>query len=93
MGVRVTGNIELPVARLDELRHALREHLRLSLEEPGCQRFELHEHPEVPGRIELDEAYTDKAAFRAHQARSAASDWARASADVARHLTVTGLDE
>jgi hypothetical protein len=73
MGVRVTGHVALPVARLEELRRALRE------------------HPQVPGRFELDEAPKDKAAFRAHRARSAASGLARG--DVERHLTVTGLEQ
>ena len=37
-----------------------------SLEEPGCQRFDVWHAPEGPGRVFLFEIYDDRAAFEVH---------------------------
>ncbi len=67
----------------------LPEHARLSRAEPGCLRFDIAPDPADPLIWTLDEAFVDAAAFAAHRARSAASNWARASDGVARELRVS----
>jgi len=93
MGVTVKGHIVIPAEQVEALRPALLEHRRLTLAEPGCLKFEVTESPERPGHFQLSEAFVDAAAFRAHQARTAASDWARLSAGLERQFSVSGLNE
>ncbi len=92
MTVTLTGHINVPADRLDAVRTALPEHIRLTRAEPGCLSFDVTEDPATPGRFAVAEEFTDSEAFRAHQARAGASDWARVSDGVPRHYTVTGLD-
>jgi quinol monooxygenase YgiN len=88
--VILTGHIIVPPERIGEIRTALDEHIRLTHAEPGCIRFEVTEDSTVPGRFDVSEAFTDQAAFDAHQDRTRKSDWGRISAGLARHYTVTG---
>ena len=92
MGVTLTGHIDVPPARLEAVRAALPEHIRLTRAEPGCLRFEVTELAEPAGRFAVAEEFADAAAFAAHQARAGASDWARVTAGIARDYRVTGLD-
>ena len=91
--VVLTGHIDVPADRLEQIRAALPDHIRLTRAEPGCIAFELRESAEIPGRFEVRERFADAAAFRAHQARMQASDWGRISAGLARHYTIRGLPE
>lgn len=84
----VRGHIDIPAALLDAVRAALPAHVRLSRAEPGCLRFDLHEDPDTPGRLLVDEAFVDKAAFEAHQARAGDSAWGRLTRGIPRHFTV-----
>ena len=93
MGVILQGHIDVPADRLAAVRAALPEHIRLTRTEPGCLRFDVTELADPPGRFLVDEAFTDAAAFDAHQTRTAASDWARISAGLQRDYVVTGLPE
>ncbi|MCV6587170.1 MAG: antibiotic biosynthesis monooxygenase [Marinibacterium sp.] len=92
MGVTLTGHIDVPPHRLEEVRDALAEHIRLTRAEPGCLAFDVTEDPDHPGRFAVAERFVDAAAFAAHQARAGASDWARITDGIARHYTVTGMD-
>ena len=67
----------------------LPDHLRLSRAEPGCLTFAVTPTAD-PLIWQVDETFADRAAFEAHQARSRASEWGRASAHIPRHYTVTG---
>jgi quinol monooxygenase YgiN len=89
--VILTGHIDVPADRLDAIRAALPDHIRLTLAEPGCLGFEVRESHGTPGRFEVRERFADAQAFRAHQARVQSSDWGRISAGLPRHYTVTGL--
>lgn len=91
--VTLTGHIEVPAERLEAIRAALPEHIRLTLAEPGCLEFEVTESTEIPGRFEVRERFADTGAFHAHQSRVQASDWGRISAGLPRHYAVTGLNE
>lgn len=87
----LSGFLELPPGRIEELRPTLAEHVRLTRAEPGCLCFDVTEDPEIPGRFNLYEEFVDPDAFRVHQRRSAASAWGRISVDFIRRYTVTGL--
>ncbi|WP_138465393.1 putative quinol monooxygenase [Poseidonocella sp. HB161398] len=70
-------------AEAGTVRRHLPGHIRATLAEPGCLSFEV-----VPGAAPLvwqvRELFRDRAAFEAHQARAAASDWGRATAGIRR---------
>jgi quinol monooxygenase YgiN len=66
---------------------ALPEHVRLSREEPGCLRFDVSPDTDDPLIWRVQETFESRAALAAHQARAAASDWARATAGVTRAYT------
>lgn len=93
MGVTLTGHIDVPAARLDAIRAALVEHIRLTRAEPGCLRFEVTQDPQQAGRFQVSEAFVDSAAFEAHQARVKASHWGQVSAGLPRSYEITGLDQ
>jgi quinol monooxygenase YgiN len=44
------------------------ENARLSLEDPGCDRFDMCLDPDQPDTLFLYELYADLAAFEAHKA-------------------------
>ena len=85
--IHLTGAMICPPDRLAAVRAALPDHIRLTRAEPGCLRFEVTEAR--GGRFEVDKQFTDRAAFDAHQARGAASDWARVTAGLPREYEVT----
>ncbi len=91
MGVTLTGHITVPPERLDAIRIALQEHIRLTRAEPGCISFNVTENPDHPGRFDVAEDFTDPVAFEAHQARVKASNWGRISAGFPRDYTITGM--
>lgn len=77
--------------QVDIVTRHLPRHLELTLAEPGCLAFEVS----PTGRRfvwDVDEAFTDAAAFNAHQRLAAESDWGRATAGIERQYTITGLD-
>ncbi|SDI50026.1 putative quinol monooxygenase [Aliiruegeria lutimaris] len=86
MGITVTGYIDVPEDRRAVVAPAFEEHKRLSLLEPGCEKFELTEDNAVSGRFHVSECYTDAEALEAHKVRAAASDWARISEGLPRNL-------
>ena len=88
MGViHLTGAMTCPPDRLPAVRAALPTHVALTQAEPGCIRFDVTKTQ--PGRFDVDEVFTDRAAFEAHQARGAESDWARITRGLTRDYTVT----
>ncbi len=89
MVVQLTGYLDVPDARLPAVLNALDAHIRLSRAEPGCISFDVRPDPQCPTRLLVAEAFTDQASFDAHQARTAASPWARISAGIARTYQIT----
>lgn len=91
--VRLTG--QLVCRSAEEVRAVsahLAEHVALTRAEPGCVRFDVV--PAGDGATwQVDEVFTTTAAFRAHQARVAASTWGRETAAVERRYTVVGVDD
>ena len=66
----------------------LPDHVLASRAEPGCLRFDLAQSDD-PLVWTLAEVFADEAAFAAHQARTAASDWGRASTAIRRDFQKT----
>jgi len=81
---RLEGYIDVPMDRIDAVTQALKEHIRLTREEPGCIFFSVGACPDIEGRFLVSEAFVDEAAFNYHQERAGKSEWAVASADVSR---------
>jgi quinol monooxygenase YgiN len=90
--VTLTGRLECADdAEAAIVAQHLDRHVALARAEPGCLAFEVRETGD-PRVWQVDEEFRDTAAFDAHQARAAASDWGRATAGIVRHYTVEGLE-
>jgi len=86
--VTLSGYIDVPPERMDDIQAALPTHIALSREEPGCLSFDVTPCPEVSGRFLVAETFVDQQAFDGHQARTKASDWARVTEGIARDYSV-----
>ena len=69
------------------VRTYLPEHIRLSRAEPGCLKFNVVPTDD-PLVWRLDEAFVDRQAFEAHQARTRSSIWFQVSSDLGRDFRV-----
>jgi quinol monooxygenase YgiN len=88
--ITVTGTLTCANAEeADLVRTYLPEHIRLSREEPGCLSFNVYPTDD-PLVWRLDESFTDRAAFEAHQTRTRASAWYKATAHLKRDFRTTG---
>lgn len=66
----------------------LPEHIRLSRAEQGCISFEVRQSSD-PLVWDVAEVFSDRAAFEAHQARAAASEWGQATRGIERRYAIT----
>ena len=89
--LELRGHIDVPPERQSEIRAALEEHIRLTREEPGCLCFEVSPDKSRSGRYIVHEIFRSRADFEAHQTRTKASAWGRASAGIARHYSIREL--
>lgn len=91
MTVSLTGYLRCATeAEAARVRAAIDMHIRLTLAEPGCISFELTPTDD-PLVWRVAEEFKDPAAFEAHQARGAASDWARETKGITRDFKITGM--
>ena len=67
---------------------ALPEHIRLTRNEAGCISFDVT-RTDDPLIWQVEERFADRAAFAAHQARVAASEWGAQTQGITRDYTVT----
>jgi len=86
--IYLTGHIDVPAERMEDIQAALSAHIALTRAEPGCLSFEVHPCPDVKGRFLVSEAFVDQQAFDAHQARAKASDWANVSEGIPREYSI-----
>jgi len=86
--VTLTGHIDVPAVRMEDIQAALPAHIALTCAEPGCLSFEVTPCPDVEGRFLVSEAFVDQQAFDAHQARTKASEWAKASEGIPRDYSI-----
>jgi len=66
----------------------LPDHIRLTRTEAGCISFEVRQSAD-PLVWEVAEVFSDRAAFEAHQERTAASAWGRATKGIERQYVIT----
>lgn len=86
--IAVTGTLTCSTAEeADLVRQHLPEHIRLSRAEPGCVKFNV-DPTDNPLVWRLDEAFVDRQAFEAHQARTRGSIWFQVSSSLARDFLV-----
>lgn len=84
----LTGYLDVPPDRLEDVRAALPLHLRLSRAEPGCHSFEVFESAAIAGRFAVSERFASRADFEAHQSRTQTSDWGRITAGLHRDYAI-----
>ena len=87
--ITLTGQLRASAADLAALRTTLPEHLRLTRAEPGCLAFHVTPDPGDPTVYHVHERFRDRAAFDAHQARSRASAWWRATSHLPRRYQIS----
>jgi quinol monooxygenase YgiN len=87
--ITVTGYLRARPADAELIGRLLPEHIRLTRAEPGCLKFNVVASSTVADAWELDEAFADRAAFEAHQARTRASTWGRETTHIERDFTVS----
>jgi len=89
--VTLTGQL---VCASDEeaaiVAHHLPVHVAFTRAEPGCEAFEVTQSDD-PHVWLVHEQFRDAAAFHAHQARVADSEWGRATEGVERRYDIRGL--
>jgi quinol monooxygenase YgiN len=86
--VRLVGNLICASAdEVDIVRKFLPEHIRLTVSEPGCLSFAVTQ-TEDPMIWRVEERFTDRRAFEAHQARTRASAWGAATAAIRRDYEI-----
>ena len=91
--IRLTGTLTCLTPEDIALVEAhLPDHLRLTRAEPGCLSFDVTPRPDAPQIYEVTELFRDAAAFEAHQARTRASDWFRATEHLPRDFTRTEVE-
>lgn len=68
------------------------DHIALTRAEPGCLTFEISE-TEAPFTFEVMEAFQDRAAFDAHQARTRDSAWFTATRGILRDFRIEEIGD
>ena len=86
--IELTGYIDVPEGRREAIAAALPVHIELTRAETGCVRFDVIPDPEVEGRYNVSELFTDRESFDAHQARVKASAWGEISAGIRREYSI-----
>ena len=66
----------------------LKNHTKLTLEEPGCIVFEVTQNKGNPLRFEVYEEFKDRASFDIHQVRVSSSRWGEVTQNVERHYKI-----
>ncbi|MBT9382713.1 antibiotic biosynthesis monooxygenase [Pseudooceanicola sp. CBS1P-1] len=90
--IRLSGRLICPTPEaVGRLNRHLPEHTALTRAEPGCLSFEVT--PTVDPLVwRVEEKFTDRAAFDAHQARTGASRWAEVTADITRDYEISDTE-
>ncbi len=86
--VYLTGHLEVPPDRIEAVTAALPAHIALTRAEPGCLAFSVAQSPDNPTHFLVSEIFANQSAFNAHQARTAASAWAKVTDGLLRHYFV-----
>ncbi|MCP5086365.1 MAG: antibiotic biosynthesis monooxygenase [Rhodobacteraceae bacterium] len=84
----ICGYLLVPPERIASVLAALPHHIALTRAESGCLVFTVTKNPDQAGRFDVYEEFSDRAAFDAHQIRTANSDWALVSEGLQRHYKI-----
>lgn len=87
--IQLDGHVDVPADRWDAVLEALKEHIALTRDEPGCIVFTVTPSEDVAHRLIVHEIFQSKEAFDAHQARAKTSRWAEISEGLPRDYTIT----
>jgi quinol monooxygenase YgiN len=82
--VLLTGHIDVPADRFEQVALALETHIELTRQEEGCLSFEVKPDPKIKGRFNVSESFSSIEAFEAHQVRTKKSEWAQLTVGIAR---------
>lgn len=86
--IRLTGQLICQTMQQAEtVAQHLPDHIRLSRAEVGCISFDV-QPTDNPLAWQVDETFTDQAAFDLHQQRTRASAWWTATAAITREFKV-----
>ncbi|WP_019956612.1 putative quinol monooxygenase [Yoonia vestfoldensis] len=89
--IRLTGRLICADAHeAGNVTTHLPDHIRLSRAEAGCLHFDITPAAD-PLIWQVDETFTDQAAFDLHQQRTRASAWWTATAAIRREFRVLGV--
>lgn len=86
--IYLEGYMDVPLEALEEVNLALKDHIRLTKAEEGCEKFDVILSEEKVGRFMVSEVFSSKESFEAHQARVKNSDWGKVTEGYPRHYTV-----
>ncbi|PWK62789.1 quinol monooxygenase YgiN [Roseicyclus mahoneyensis] len=87
--IHLSGRVICPNAETAaRLAGLLPDHIRLTRAEPGCLSFEVTQSDD-PLIWQVEERFADRAAFDAHQSRTAASGFAAATVGIMRDYKIT----
>lgn len=87
--VTVTGHLDVPDADIELVQKYSPDHIRLTLAESGCLKFEFLQDAGNPNIFHLDEAFESREAFDLHIARAKTSKWGQVSAHLKRNFTIS----
>lgn len=89
MALSLTGRLICTTeAQAEIVRDYLPEHIRLTRAEPGCELFEVTQGDD-PMVWNLNERFASRDDFEAHQARTKASAWGRATQGITRDFRIS----
>lgn len=74
-------------AMLAVIEMYLDDHIAATRAEPGCEKFEVSQDANNPYHYLVSEIFESEAAFAAHQARAADSEWGKATVTLERRYT------
>ncbi len=82
----LTGELIIGDSMRDAVLAALPAHIKATCAEPGCLVFRVEE--KIHGCFTVYEEFTNRAAFNAHQARTAKSAWGRLTKTAQRNYSI-----
>ena len=85
----LTGILLVPEPDRAMVARLLPDHVAATKAEPGCLFFQVQPDRCDPTRWLVAERFADRAAFDAHQTRTRASNWGRATAHLERQFQIT----
>lgn len=87
------GYITVQEVDLEAVKSALPLHLKLTLNEVGCIRFEVNQRANNPLIFDVNEEFCDEKAFELHQLRIIGTEWAQVTHNVARHYEINKVKD